>query len=152
MKINKTLVKYRSLLTLLLIMIVACTNEDDQFSNNLLVGLWVDPTNASNGSDPRYSLNCYPDFPDAGFSGTWLFKKDGSYQLDVSFGTIAGADSGYSSGTYDLISDSVLVLHVEDYKKLAVNEWDTLNVMITDTMFISRFTSEGCKLFWERIL
>ena len=143
--------------TLLLILIIAlmtvfanCT--DDKISDNPLVGVWVDPTNASNVSDPRYSLNCYPDFPDAGFSGTWLFKKDGSYQLDVSFGTIAGADSGYSSGTYDLISDSVLVLHVEDYKKLAVNEWDTLNVMITDTMFISRFTSEGCKLFWERIL
>jgi len=154
---NITLIKYLILFPLLLITLADCTNEDDQFSNNSLVGLWVESTDPAKWDHPRYSGHCQT--VDGGIGGTWLFEKDGSFRMDLWYGSIAGATFGYSSGTYVLISDSVLVLDVADYNNFSIDDWDILNVSITDTLFISRSAisinaihSGGCKLFWERML
>ena len=158
MKINKTLRTYRFLLMLLLITIVACTNEDDQFSNNLLVGLWMEATTPLNYDEPRYSNDCYHEGPDAGYGGTWVFEKDGKYQLDFAFGSIAGPRFGRSVGTYDLIADSVLALNVTFYEfqdsvynvdLLWKSGKDTHYVTITDSSFVDHFSEHDCSVFWN---
>ena len=139
--------------------LTSCTDDshDDQNSDNPLVGLWEEAVNYSNWNDPKYFGHC--EGSDLTIGGTWLFELDGTYRWEFSFGTIAGADSVYSSGTYALISDSILVLDSREYDKASFTYWDTLHVMITDTLFTSMpvismtpFRSGGCKLFWNRIL
>ena len=142
--------------------LTSCDNPNNQDFNNPLVGQWEEAVNPSNQNDSIYSRNCYPEGPDAGFGGTWLFEKDGSYQMEFWVGTIAGSKDGYSSGSYDLISDSILVLHVTHYE-FADSVYpadpgvaDTHYVAITDTLFTDTLFTErpgglSCLVFWRRV-
>lgn len=117
---------YPMVICAFMVALTGCPDNNNQNLDNPLVGLWeaVDPFSGT---------------PDAGFGGTWLFEKNGNYQLEISEVTIAGLTNGYSSGAYELISDSILVLDIMDYENFSVGNWDTLHVVITDTLFVSRF-------------
>lgn len=126
--------------------------------DNPLVGSWVEAVNLANQNDPIYSRNCYPEGPDAGYDGTWLFEKDNSYQLEFWVGTIAGSNNGYSSGTYELVSDSILILDVAyfeyqdsvyDVDSMFPAGADTHIVTITEDMLIDHHTV--CSVYWRKV-
>lgn len=120
----------------------SCEEPDD----NPLVGTWVEAVTEANQSEPKYARNCYGEGPDAGYDGTWIFNNNGSYQWDWEYGSIAGPQLGHSSGTYSLISDSVLVLDVESRYPTGK---DTLLVSITREMLVVHQPS--CNTFWSKI-
>ncbi len=104
----------------------------DEPEDNPLAGLWE--TDVPSGDDFSYEA-------------TWRFNNDGSYNLDFSSGYIGGGAQGHSIGTYDLISDSILVVHSADQENLWINyafhkEEDTLFVKVTN----SRLTSTAVRL------
>ena len=111
--------KINPLFIIALLAVFACSEDDNQDPANILVGVWEGHV------------------PSSGYSATWQFNNDRSYHLDFASPGIAGAIKGFSSGTYDLISDSILVVHSIDSKILAFNyafrqERDTLLVQIED--------------------
>ena len=127
MKINKTTIKFRFLFMLLLIMIVACTIEDEQIPNNLLAGSWE--------ADEFSSI-------DHAYGANWRINRDESFHMEFGTITIAGQTDGHSSGTYGWFSDSIFVVHSIDHENLWMNwafgnEIDTLLIRITDFGFTS---------------
>ena len=119
-----------------LLVVLACTAAlnscDDPEDSHPIVGTWE--ADVPSGDDFSYDA-------------TWRFNNDGSYDLDFSSGYIGGGVQGHSYGAYDLISDSILVVHSADHENLWINyaftnEKDTLFVEVAD----SRLTSSGVRL------
>lgn len=109
-----------------------CPDNNNQNLDNPLVGTWE--ADVISGDDFSYEA-------------TWRFNNDGSYNLNFSSGGIWGGAQGYSIGTYDLTSDSILVVHSADHNNLWINyafykEKDTIFVEVAD----SRLTSSGVRL------
>ena len=128
--------------------LTGCANDNAQDSDDPIVGLWK--------AD-------YPPNGDGGYEATWRFNSDGSYDHDFSSGSISGGAEGYSIGTYDLISDSILVVHSTEHENLRSNyafgkEEYTLLVEITDSTLTStavrlvgdhQYKNAGTTIEWE---
>ena len=118
-------------------------------SDNPLFGLWEADV---------------PGGPDFGYKATWRINHDGSYRLDFASVSIAGGAEGYSIGTYDLVSDSILVVHSTEHENLGYNyafskDQDTLYVEVEDSMLTStavrlvgkqQYKNAGTTIKWER--
>ncbi|UCH63926.1 MAG: hypothetical protein JSU77_05670 [Fidelibacterota bacterium] len=132
-----------------MVVLTSCTDDNNQNLDNPLVGLWIVDIPADD---------------DFSYQATWRFSKDESYQLDFSSGYIGGGAQGYSSGTYNLISDSILVVHSTNHENLVHNyafskEQDTLFVEVADSRLItsgvrlvgqSQYERYGTILIWEK--
>jgi hypothetical protein len=123
---------------------------DDAHDNGPLVGTWESDVTGG---------------PDFGYDGIWRFVSDGDYQLAFGSVTIAGGTNRYSSGEYELISDSILVVHSVECENLGFNyafshAQDTLFVQIHDESFVSssirsvgpsQFERRGLLITWLKV-
>ena len=77
---------------------------------------------------------------DASFKGDWKISADGTYYLDFTlyFPGIVGSYSGYSSGDYRLLSDSIMILTILEHYLPELN----LAFRVTpDTLLIDLYNS-----------
>ena len=112
-------------------------NTDDKSLAEMLVGTW----------EGSYTLS-YPAGIAEALGGTFVFEDDNSYHLEYwEYRSAVGTTYGYSLGNYALVSDSLLILDPIEYEDEWINLWDTLHVVITDTMFISNFIYTWDPLF-----
>ncbi len=129
----------------------SCNHLNNRDLDNPLVGVWEADV---------------PGGPDYGYGATWRFNKDESYHLEFGSVSIAGLAQGYSYGTYDMISDSILVVHSTDHDNLVHNyaftkEKDTLFVEVADSRLTStavrsvgplQFEIAGDTIGWEKLI
>ena len=100
------------------------------------------------------------------YIGDWRINKDGTYYLEFSLspGDIGGTIIGYSSGEYQMLSDSIMILTSLEHEHLDFNH---LFRKTADTLFIelhnsalttlnatlvgqSMFEKTGIKVDWDR--
>lgn len=128
-------------------------------SDSPIIGTWktADPTDWEDVDISRY----LPPGIDYDFSGTWRFKKDGSYHLDFYSASIETGGEGYASGTYDLLSDSIMTIHQTEYESgRSAGDYaygDTLHIVLKDTMLITTrvdsynpFALGDQSFYWQR--
>ncbi len=70
------------------------------------------------------------------YTGDWMIAENGTYRLDFVFnaGGIIGPRSGYSSGNYILLSDSIMIVTSLDHFGLELNYafYQTLDTLLID--------------------
>ncbi len=76
---------------------------------------------------------------DFGYFASWLIRSDKTFKLDYDSIGFDGQVSGYTSGTYRTLSDSIMVVHSKMHENLEANELFRRTV---DTLFIEVNGSE----------
>lgn len=106
-----------------------CNDDNNQNLDNPLIGSW----------EGSYTLSDPAGIAMA-FGGTFVFEDDSSYHLEYwEYRSAVGQSHGYSLGNYALVTDSLLILDPIEYEDHWIGPWDSLHVVITDSMFISNF-------------
>lgn len=139
----------------LLLVFTQCDDAPEPYANHPIVGLWEEMVNPFNWDDPEFAGNC--EGADATFVGWWTFESDGEYDLEFGAGTIAGGVNGYSRGTYQLLSDSLLIISAKQYENLSyafLGVKDTIIIELNDTRFTSSVGLTphiSCKRYWIKL-
>ncbi|MCH7575377.1 MAG: hypothetical protein IIA59_09665 [Candidatus Marinimicrobia bacterium] len=133
--------RIRAISAIILLGTVAMATSCSEPEENTVVGNWRPIERFRTGWD------------DFSYNANWTINKDGTYYLEFHKTGIWGGIDGYSSGTYVMLSESLMVYTSIEHENIAFNS--VFNA-ITDSIFIELFDSQlitagvGMVITWER--
>lgn len=110
-------------LATVLVCAVALNRCDESDNDNPIVGDWHVNYSVGSGNTERY------------FIGDWQIDENETYYLEFtrSAGGIIGPTSGYSSGSYRMISDSIMIVTSIEHENLG---WSDFFHRTVDTLLL----------------
>jgi len=138
-----------------LILLTTCNRITDSDDVSPIVGYWHEAVDETNRNDPQFVDNCESN--SWALEGYWYFYDDDTFWYDYVVRTDTGAIEGFSSGLYELLSDTELVVESKYRKNLEYSYFkdiDTVAISIVDKdnfySIYQNMDSTLCRFYWTR--